>query len=113
MFQQKNLTKKHNNKTHTDEEDLDETERGVGEESGWKQVHGDVFRSPPHLILFTSLYGAGHQLVILFLLLIFLSIAGTLYVERGAVVTTFIICYGITSAWSGYTSGSFYVRSCD
>jgi transmembrane 9 superfamily protein 3 len=44
-----------------DEEDLDETERGVGEESGWKQVHGDVFRSPPYLTLFTALYGAGHQ----------------------------------------------------
>jgi transmembrane 9 superfamily member 3 len=41
-------------------------------------------------------------------MLIFLSIAGSLYVERGAVVTTFIICYGITSAWAGYTSGSFY-----
>ena len=26
----------------------------------------------------------------------------------GNTVTTFIICYGITSAWSGYTSGSFY-----
>ena len=91
-----------------DEEDLDETERGVGEESGWKQVHGDIFRSPPYLTLFTALYGAGHQLLVLFLLLIFLSIAGSLYVERGAIVTTFIICYGLTSTWSGYTSGAFY-----
>ena len=91
-----------------DEEDLDETERGVGEESGWKQVHGDVFRTPPHLTLFTALYGAGHQLLLLFLLFIFLSIAASLYVERGAVVTTFIVCYGVTSAWAGYMSGSFY-----
>ena len=91
-----------------DEEDLDETERGVGEESGWKQVHGDVFRSPPRLKVFAALYGAGHQLIALFVLLIFLSIASTLYVHRGAVVTTFIVCYGVTSAWSGYMSGSFY-----
>ena len=65
-----------------DEEDLDETERGVGEESGWKQVHGDVFRSPPRLKVFAALYGAGHQLIALFVLLIFLSIASTLYVSR-------------------------------
>ena len=84
-----------------DEEDLDETERGVGEDSGWKQVHGDVFRTPPNLIFFTALYGAGHQLLLLFLLFIFLSIAASLYVQRGAVVTTFIVCYGVTSAWAG------------
>ncbi len=91
-----------------DEEDLDETERGVGEESGWKQVHGDVFRSPPRLKAFAALYGAGHQLIALGLILIFLSIVSTLYMHRGAMVTTFIVCYGVTSAWSGYMSGSFY-----
>ena len=44
-----------------DEDDLDGTDRGVGEDSGWKQVHGDVFRQPPNLILFSALIGTGVQ----------------------------------------------------
>lgn len=32
------------------------------EESGWKLVHGDVFRPPQHTKLLTSLIGAGIQL---------------------------------------------------
>eukprot|EP00002_Diphylleia_rotans_P017516 TRINITY_DN3400_c0_g2_i2.p1 TRINITY_DN3400_c0_g2~~TRINITY_DN3400_c0_g2_i2.p1 ORF type:complete len:308 (+),score=72.11 TRINITY_DN3400_c0_g2_i2:53-976(+) len=31
------------------------------EESGWKQIHGDVFRSPEYLALFSSLIGVGCQ----------------------------------------------------
>ena len=32
------------------------------DESGWKQVHGDVFCAPPALGLFCSLVGTGSQL---------------------------------------------------
>jgi len=37
------------------------------EDSGWKQVHGDVFRAPQQLILFSALYGTGFQLLALVL----------------------------------------------
>ncbi len=37
----------------------------IGEDSGWKQVHGDVFRAPDWLILFSALWGNGWQLVVL------------------------------------------------
>lgn len=30
----------------------------VHEESGWKNVHGDVFRPPRYLILYAALLGA-------------------------------------------------------
>ena len=49
-----------------DEDDLDTTERGVGEEAGWKQVHGDVFRKPNHILLFTVFIGAGYQIIFMF-----------------------------------------------
>ena len=45
-----------------DEVDM-EGSHALGEDSGWKQVHGDVFRAPSHLILFSALWGNGWQLV--------------------------------------------------
>ncbi|CAH0518963.1 unnamed protein product [Peronospora belbahrii] len=33
--------------------------------SGWKLLHGDVFRAPPYLLLFTALVGTGAQLLVL------------------------------------------------
>ena len=37
--------------------------------------------------------------------------AGTLFVERGTIVTVFIICYALTSFVGGYSSGGFYARN--
>jgi transmembrane 9 superfamily protein 3 len=53
----------------------------VGDESGWKQVHGDVFRAPSNLILFSSLVGTGHQLAVLIFCVIGFSLLGTLYTK--------------------------------
>jgi transmembrane 9 superfamily protein 3 len=86
-------------------------ERDVREESGWKLVHGDVFRSPQNLVLLSALVGTGAQLAMLILLVILLAIVGMLYVGRGAIVTTFIVCYALTAFISGYVSGGFYSRN--
>ena len=32
---------------YSKDDDLDDLERDLGDEYGWKQVHGDVFRPPP------------------------------------------------------------------
>lgn len=55
-------------------------ERDVSEESGWKLVHGDVFRRPHNLVLLSAVVGTGAQLAMLVLLVILLAIIGTLYV---------------------------------
>jgi hypothetical protein len=34
----------------------------VQEDSGWKLVHGDVFRPPKHTLLLSVLLGSGSQL---------------------------------------------------
>lgn len=94
-----------------DEEDLELLERDVSEESGWKLVHGDVFRSPRNLVLLSALVGTGAQLSALILLVILLAIVGMLYVGRGAIVTVFIVCYAFTSFIAGYVSGSLYGRN--
>jgi transmembrane 9 superfamily protein 3 len=48
-----------------DELSLTTIERSMPDDSGWKQVHGDVFRPPAHLELFAIVYGTGCQLVVL------------------------------------------------
>ncbi|KAF7057679.1 hypothetical protein CFC21_064884 [Triticum aestivum] len=86
-------------------------ERDVNEESGWKLVHGDVFRPPRSLTLLSALVGIGTQLAALILLVIVLAIVGMLYVGRGAIITTFIVCYALTSFISGYVSAGLYSRN--
>ncbi|MCO5561759.1 hypothetical protein L7F22_015382 [Adiantum nelumboides] len=94
-----------------EEDDLETLERDVSEESGWKLVHGDVFRSPRSLVLLSALVGTGAQLAALILVVILLAIVGMLYVGRGAIVTAFIICYAFTSFIAGYVSGGLYSRN--
>ncbi|CDY44834.1 BnaCnng11900D [Brassica napus] len=94
-----------------EDDDLESLERDVNEESGWKLVHGDVFRPPRGLVLLSAVVGTGAQLALLVLLVILMAIIGTLYVGRGAIVTTFIVCYALTSFISGYVSGGMYSRS--
>lgn len=48
----------------------------LGEDSGWKQVHGDVFRPPEHLVVFAAVLGTGWQLAVLVVLVILYAIAG-------------------------------------
>jgi transmembrane 9 superfamily protein 3 len=94
-----------------EEDDLENLERDASEESGWKLVHGDVFRSPRNLVLLSALVGTGAQLAALVLMVILFAIIGMLYVGRGAIVTTFIVCYALTSFIAGYVSGGFYSRN--
>eukprot|EP00271_Cylindrocystis_brebissonii_P003027 TRINITY_DN1377_c0_g1_i1.p1 TRINITY_DN1377_c0_g1~~TRINITY_DN1377_c0_g1_i1.p1 ORF type:complete len:600 (+),score=132.97 TRINITY_DN1377_c0_g1_i1:226-2025(+) len=94
-----------------EEDDLETLERDVSEESGWKLVHGDVFRPPRHLALLSALVGTGAQLALLVLAVILIAIVFMLYVGRGTIVTAFIICYALTSFVGGYVSGGYYSRN--
>lgn len=93
-----------------DDDDL-ENDSDVGDESGWKQIHGDVFRAPSHLILFSALVGTGHQLVVLVFSVILFSYLFTFYLDRGTTVTVFIVCYAFTSFIAGYGGGGYYSRN--
>jgi len=59
------------------EDELDvEGIKGMGEESGWKQVYGDVFRAPDNLVLFSAMVGTGWQLLALVVGVILYAMAG-------------------------------------
>jgi transmembrane 9 superfamily protein 3 len=94
-----------------DDDDPEDDSRDVGDESGWKQVHGDVFRPPPQLIIFSALIGTGHQLIVLVFFVVFFSFVGSLYADRGTTVTAFILCYAFTSFIAGFGGGGFYARN--
>ena len=94
---------------YTSEDEEMELDKVV-DESGWKQVHGDVFRAPRYLVLYSALLGTGYQLFTLALCVISVTLVATMYDERGSMMTSLLICYCLTSLISGYSSSSFYKR---
>jgi transmembrane 9 superfamily protein 3 len=90
--------------------DLDDLDADL-DESGWKQVHGDVFRPPAHLSLFCALVGTGAQLAAMVLVMILFATATNLYMGRGAIIVSFLACYAATAVVGGYASGSLYAAS--
>ncbi|RLN91776.1 hypothetical protein BBJ28_00019926, partial [Nothophytophthora sp. Chile5] len=76
--------------------------------SGWKLLHGDVFRAPPFLLLFTALVGTGAQLLVLSVCLMLIAIGSSLYIQPGGVVSVGLTVYAFSSLANGYASGAFY-----
>ena len=80
------------------------------DESGWKQVHCDVFRPPQQLCLFCALVGTGAQLASTALLMILFAMATTLYMGRGTIIVSILCCFALLSSIAGYVSGALYSR---
>jgi transmembrane 9 superfamily protein 3 len=80
----------------------------MGDDSGWKQIHGDVFRKPEQAELYAALVGTGTQLMLLVVLIILISWIGDLYLDNGSTITVFIVAFALTSFISGYVSGGIY-----
>lgn len=81
---------------------------GVCDESGWKQVNGDVFRRPEHLTIFTVLYATGCHVGAAIFLVLVVSISGSYYASRGATATSFVISYMCTVIVGGYEGGRVF-----
>ncbi|KAK2563291.1 Transmembrane 9 superfamily member 3 [Acropora cervicornis] len=77
-------------------------ERDLGDEYGWKQVHGDVFRAASHRLLFTSLIGTGYHLSSVAACVILFTIMGDLYTSRGSILSTTIFVYAAAAPVNGF-----------
>ncbi|KAI5069312.1 hypothetical protein GOP47_0015613 [Adiantum capillus-veneris] len=87
-----------------DEETADDQE-----ETGWKYIHGDVFRFPSHKSLFCAVLGSGTQLLTLAIFIFVLALVGVFYpYNRGALFSALVIIYALTSGIAGYNAGSYY-----
>ncbi|CAK7327942.1 unnamed protein product [Dovyalis caffra] len=81
------------------------------EETGWKCIHGDVFRHPKYKSLFAACLGSGTQLLTLTVFIFVLAVVGVFYrYNRGALLTALIVIYALTSGIAGYTATYFYSK---
>lgn len=85
-------------------------EAGVDEEeSGWKYIHGDVFRFPPFKNLFCAFVGTGTQVFYLSFFIFGLALVGAFYpYNRGALYTALIVLYALTASIAGYVASSYF-----
>ncbi|KAH8727883.1 endosomal P24A protein-like protein [Phaeosphaeriaceae sp. PMI808] len=87
----------------------DDVEDGVAEDSGWKLVHGDVFRPPKNPLFLSVLVGNGAQLFAMTALTIAFALLGFLSPSnRGALGTVIIIFYTLFGFVGGYVSARTY-----
>lgn len=80
------------------------------EETGWKLLHGDVFRPPSsHPNIFSILVGTGAQIGSAFILTMMCSILRlTSPMKKGQMLTSVVILYVLCGAVSGYISARTY-----
>lgn len=93
------------------EDELDDLDRDLGDEYGWKQVHGDVFRPPDYNLFFSTLVGTGYQVTVVSFIVIMFSIATDLYVGRGSMVASVIFVYAGSAPIAGFFGGGLYARN--
>ena len=88
-------------------------EDGVQEDSGWKLVHGDVFRPPKNSLMLSILVGNGAQLFAMTGLTIAFAAVGFLSPSnRGSLGTVMILLYTLFGLLGGYASSRRKAASC-
>jgi len=79
------------------------------DESGWKLVHGDVFRTPKNPLLLSVLVGGGIQLFLMSFTTIGFALLGLLSPSnRGSLSTVMFILYALFGSVGSFVSGSIY-----
>ena len=79
------------------------------EESGWKLIHGDVFRFPQNSMLFCAAVGTGNHLLIATVCHLTLALSKILSTNRrGSLLAGAVILYSLTSCVGGFTAVRLY-----
>eukprot|EP00753_Platysulcus_tardus_P008059 PLAT15592.1.p1 GENE.PLAT15592.1~~PLAT15592.1.p1 ORF type:complete len:734 (+),score=301.29 PLAT15592.1:366-2567(+) len=93
------------NRVLTEEEREEERE-----ESGWKLVHGDVFRPPARFpMLLAVLTGTGVQILAMAVITLFFAVLGFLSpATRGSLMVALLLLYMLMGASSGYCTARNY-----
>lgn len=84
-------------------------EEEIQEESGWKLIHGDVFRPPGASGLLAVLIGSGAQILFMTCVTLVFALFGFLSPSfRGGLLTTMLSLWVLSSAICGYYSARIY-----
>lgn len=79
------------------------------EETGWKYLHGDVFRIPEHINLFSAMMGVGTQMLAVVSFIFAMALIGVFYpYNRGALLSACVVLYALTASIAGYVGGVYY-----
>merc|ERR1719424_2373536 len=78
------------------------------EETGWKLVHGDVFRKPPQSILLSVSVGSGMQILGMALVILIFALFGLLSPgPPGGLLQCMMLLFTFMGALAGYTAARF------
>eukprot|EP00004_Rigifila_ramosa_P004635 TRINITY_DN15117_c0_g1_i1.p1 TRINITY_DN15117_c0_g1~~TRINITY_DN15117_c0_g1_i1.p1 ORF type:complete len:625 (-),score=159.52 TRINITY_DN15117_c0_g1_i1:31-1905(-) len=79
------------------------------EETGWKLVHGDVFRPPVMPMLLAVSLGSGMQVISMVIVTLFFAILGFLSpANRGGLLSVMVLMYVFMGSVAGYTTARAY-----
>lgn len=91
------------------DDDSSSDEDFIEDITGWKLLHGDVFRAPPYTGLLAPVVGSGTQLVFMATGLLILSTLGILNPSlRGGFVSAGVGLFVFAGLFSGYFSSRIY-----
>lgn len=86
-----------------------ETQDEAQEETGWKLVHGDVFRPPSHSSLLCVYVGTGVQFFGMTLVTMIFAMLGFLSPSnRGGLMTAMVLLWVFMGLFAGYSSARMY-----
>nr|GMC64502.1 transmembrane 9 superfamily member 8-like [Ipomoea batatas] len=86
-----------------------ETQEEAQEETGWKLVHGDVFRAPTNSDLLCVYIGTGVQFLCMTLVTMIFAALGFLSPSnRGGLMTAMLLLWAFMGVFTGYASARLY-----
>eukprot|EP00928_Gymnodinium_smaydae_P048554 TRINITY_DN32475_c0_g1_i1.p1 TRINITY_DN32475_c0_g1~~TRINITY_DN32475_c0_g1_i1.p1 ORF type:complete len:629 (+),score=121.23 TRINITY_DN32475_c0_g1_i1:125-2011(+) len=81
----------------------------ASEETGWKLVHGDVFRKPRHARWLAVSVGSGVQILGMSVVVLIFALLGILSpAHRGALLQSMMLLFAFMGSFAGYTSSRLY-----
>jgi len=82
---------------------------GEIDDSGWKRIRFDIFRSPERPMIFSSIIGVGAQILLIMTFLMILAVVGYFYPgNHGRLVFASVMLYAFTSYVAGYVAAAKY-----
>jgi len=85
------------------------TTEEIAEETGWKLVHGDVFRKPPFSKLLVACVGCGVQLLLMGVVTLIFGALGFLSpAHRGGLLQSSLLLFTFMGVPGGFASARFY-----
>eukprot|EP00927_Polykrikos_kofoidii_P074068 TRINITY_DN70049_c0_g1_i1.p1 TRINITY_DN70049_c0_g1~~TRINITY_DN70049_c0_g1_i1.p1 ORF type:complete len:631 (-),score=81.81 TRINITY_DN70049_c0_g1_i1:85-1977(-) len=79
------------------------------EETGWKLVHGDVFRKPPHSSLLSISVGTGVQVLCMCVVTLVFALVGLISpLRRGGLLQCMMLLYTCMGIFAGYTMARLF-----